>query len=313
MKKICVYGSISADMTISIDQFPSLGENVVGSKYNIGPGGKGANQAVACAKLGANVQLISMIGYDEMGVNMMEKVRRCGVGVRYVGRFPIKTTLSIIAQGESGKQSMIFFSECNSKLTVAHLEKCYEAIDNAGILMLQLSVPIDGVVAAAKRMKENAGGVVILDPSPATPLEDEFLRQLDIITPNEKELAVLSGMSDVGSGDKARLAAAQSLIERGVACVVNKAGACGAYIVDQAGMRHIPPFDVQGQSTLGVGSAFNGGLAVGLARGMDIDAAVRFGCAASALTIANGGSQSAMPAYDECLDLINGRYSFEQR
>lgn len=312
MKKICVYGSITTDMMIQLDNLPALGKSVEGRDFVNRAGGKGANQAVAAAQLGANVELISVVGYDTLGTNSLEKIRRRGVGTRYVGRYPCKTSFTLLFENlrdEDNEPSMILFSESNQYLGIEHLERSYAALDNAGILMIQLSVPLEGVVAAAKRMKDK-DGIVILDPSPAKDVPDELLKCVDVITPNEKELPALSGMLNACENNELRQEAAEKLLKRGVKCVVNKVGADGAYIIDKAGMRHSPAMDVHVVSTWGVGSVFNGGLAVGLARDKDIDESIRFAQAASALTIMNGGSQDAVPSYEDCMDLLNGRYEF---
>lgn len=310
MEKICVYGSISIDMSMQVERFPKPGEALAGHDFEYRPGGKGANQAVAAARLGANVQLISTIGFDSMGANMLEKIRRCGVGTRYVGRFSARTNVTLIFEDmrdDAFEPSMIMFSESKKYLNLEHLERCYTAIDTSGILMLQLSPSLDGVVAAAQRMKAK-NGLVILDPAPPKDIPDELMACVDILTPNERELAELSGMANANENNQTRMAAAKLFLDRGVKHVVIKAGAKGAYVVNEDGVKHVPTFDVHGFNTWGVGSIFNGGLAVGVARDMSMLEAVRFANAACSLTILRGGSQDAVPEYYECMDLLHGRY-----
>ncbi len=310
MEKICVYGSISIDMSVQVERFPSPGEALSGHDFAYRPGGKGANQAVAAARLGANVQLISTIGYDSMGINMLEKIRRCGVGTRYVGRFPARTNVTLVfedVRNDTFEPSMIMFSESKKYLNLEHLERCYLAIDTTGILMTQLSPSLDGVTAAAQRMKAK-NGMVILDPAPPKDIPDDLISCVDILTPNQKELAIMSGMDNANENNQTRMAAAKIFMDRGVKHVVIKAGPEGAYIVNADGVKHVPTFDVNALNTWGVGSIFNSGLAVGLARDMSMEEAVRFANAACSLTILRGGSQDAVPEYYECMDLLHGRY-----
>lgn len=309
MEKICVYGSITIDMSVQVNRFPKPGEELKGEDFVYRPGGKGANQAVSAAKLGANVQLISVVGFDAMGINMLEKIRRQGVGTRYVGRYPSKTNITMIfdsIRDAEGEPAMMLFSDSKKHLNAKHLERSFHAIDSSGILMLQLSSPMDGVLLAAQRMKKKQG-LVILDPAPPIAIPDELLKCVDILTPNQKELAAASGIKNACENDEMRMKAAKKFLDHGVKYVINKAGENGAYIMEKDSIEHVPAFHVHSGNTWGVGSVFNSGLAVGLARGIPVQDAVRFANAACALTILNGGSQDGVPDYQECADLLNGR------
>lgn len=307
MKTICVYGSINADMILTMDELPLIGNNVVGNEYYMTAGGKGANQAAAAAKLGANVSLISMVGYDQLGRWLVERMRRLGVGVKFVGKNTMKTGINFIVKDSKNNKSMMFFTESNSLLDEKYLQQCGDLIDNSQMLMLQLSVPISGIELAAKKMKQN-NGIVILDPSPAKKLKADFLKNVDYITPNDEELMYLSGIDDI-SKIESRYEAGKTLLAKGVGCVINKAGKDGAYIITKENIIQMPAFDIEVKDNVGVGSAFNGALAVSIALDKSIEDAVEFANAASAIMLLRGGTQDSMANYEECSEMIKGNFS----
>lgn len=301
-KPFCVVGSLNMDMVTRVPRFPSPGETMRGLSFNIFPGGKGANQAVALARLGASVEMIGAIGDDLLGAGYRDILRSEGVGIGGLRVVPKTATgTASIEVTERGENHIVVVGGANDAVDEAYVSRSRAAIERAGALLLQLEIPLEANIAAA-RIAAAAGVPVILDPAPARPLPDELLSLVSYLTPNETEAAILSG-ADTSAEDGIR-EAARALMKSGVKNVVMKAGKRGAYLVAENGLLHFPTFSVRVVDTVAAGDSFNAGLAFALGEGKSIGEAIRFANAVGSLSTTKEGAQSAMPRLAEAEALI---------
>ncbi|MDA8410622.1 MAG: ribokinase [Treponema sp.] len=312
MKHFCVLGSINMDLVTTFERFPRPGETLQGRSFAILPGGKGANQAVALARLGARVEMIGAIGDDILGAGYEEVFDGLGIGREgvetVVGRPTGTASIQVDGRGEN---TIIVVAGANETVTPARVESMRARIEGAAALLLQLEIPIESVVAAA-RIASGAGVPVILDPAPARALPDELYPLLTVITPNQTEAALLSGADTESEEGIARAGVALKL--RGAGFAVIKAGARGAYIAEVGGTRRVPGFAVTVVDTVAAGDSFNAGLAFALyadpspiADPSNLEAAIRFANAVAALSTTKAGAQGAMPKAEEALSLMGAR------
>jgi ribokinase len=292
-KKICVIGSINMDLVTVTPRFPKPGETLEGISFGTFPGGKGANQAVAAARLGADVSMIGRLGNDVFRSQYQDVFRANGVnadGIRVED--DVSTGLAIIEVDSAGENHIIIIAGANGRMSPDVIEREMAILDRCDIVLLQLEIPMETVVRAAEELHER-GKIIILDPAPACPLPVELYRYIDFITPNETEVGVLTGLKvhDRQSAERA----GRDLCERGVGTAIIKAGRHGAYIVNKLGAMHVPGFAVDVVDTTAAGDSFNAGFAVALARGDEMEAAVRFANATGALSTTGKGAQTAMP------------------
>ena len=303
MDRICVFGSLNIDMTIFVPHFNAPGETLTGTGMQIFTGGKGGNQAVACARLGAPVRMIGCLGDDANGSMYMDVLKKEGVDVS--GMTTCEGTTSGVAFIEvvpEGENRIALAVGANGKLT-PEVARAHEAdIAACGVYMTQLENPLEAIIEGLK-IAHGHGLKVVLDPAPARPLPDEIFALCDIVTPNETELNILTGMP-TDTVDQA-VEAARTLIARGAKMVLNKRGAAGVLLVTADACRMIPGFKVKAVDTTAAGDSFNAGLAVGLAEGMDIDSAIRLANATGALSTTKLGAQPAMPTRAQAQALID--------
>jgi len=298
-KKICVLGSLNIDLTVSMDRFHQPGETVTGLDFNTFTGGKGGNQAVAAARLGGEVYMVGCVGEDAHGQLYLNTLEKEGVNTKFVEKTDeVSTGVALIEVDKSGENRIVVVPGANHAVTTDLVSRSLEAIETSGVMLLQLETPIESVTHAAAIGKRN-GLKVILDPAPARPLSDALLILCDYITPNETELATLTGLPTDTEEDA--IFACSKLIKRGVKAVLHKRGAKGAMLVTKDGARMFPGFRVDAVDTTAAGDTFNAGFAVGLAMGMPVDDAVRLANAAGALSTTGLGAQAAMPdLYSAC-------------
>lgn len=301
---VVAFGSINMDLVCRVDRLPLPGETIPGGAFFSVPGGKGANQAAACARLGAEVRMVGRVGDDAFGSTLLAGLSGLGVDVRSVIPTPGPSGVALILVADSGENSIVVVPGANGRVGAADLDRLDEALAGAQTLLLQLEVPLQAVVEAARRA--HAHGVrVILDPAPAYPLTEELYRLVDVLTPNEVECSALVGfpVHDLPFAEHA----ANVLVERGVRQVVIKLGARGAYLHDGKGGELVPGFPVDALDTTAAGDAFNGALAVALGSGRSLREAVRFANAAGAISATRQGAQPSMPARREVEDLLDSR------
>lgn len=301
MKKICVLGSINIDMVTRTSAFPLPGQTVEGTDFQIFPGGKGANQAVAAGRLGADVTFLGKVGNDVFAETALGAMREAGVDTRCIQRADTSTGVAAISVSMSGENSIIVVPGANGLVDIAYVQENISAIENADILMLQLEVPMETVEWAAN-FAQAKGKTVILDPAPAKQLPLTVLKCCDIITPNETELKIITGRTITSLEET--IDAARELIGAGVGMVVHKCGKAGAYVITKDRVEYIPEYPVVVVDTTAAGDSFNAGLAVALGQGKTALDGARFANIVAALSVTKAGAQSAMPTLAEVTRLI---------
>ena len=306
MSSFCVIGSINMDLVAQVDRFPRPGETLSGSHFGTYPGGKGANQAVALARLGAPVSMLGKLGDDVFGDSYSRSFAAEGVGTGEIEVVPATSTgVAVIEVDAKGENHIVIVAGANGLVDPAYVDAHFAAVSRAGAALFQLEIPFETVIHAMRRAAE-AGVQTILDPAPAPPegLPPEMLAGADIITPNESAAETLTGIAVTDRQSAAE--AGGKLREAGASSVIIKSGAAGAYVVDEAGTRLIPGFSVEVADTTAAGDAFNAGLASALGEGLSLDEAVRRANAVGAMACTGLGAQSAMPDRDAVERLLAG-------
>ena len=302
--RIVVLGGINMDLVATVERFPVPGETVVGRAFTTYPGGKGANQAVAAARLGARVSMIGRVGDDTFGRQLKDGLALEGLDVSGVGvERGMASGIAVIQIDASAQNQIVQVWGANQRCGSEEVERAEAALAGALVLMLQLEVPVEVSLKAARAVRAH-GSLVVLDPAPATGLPLELYALCDCITPNETEAEALVGFS-ISDTDSAHRAA-EELMKRGAKAAVIKMGERGAYYLAEGEGGQVPAFPVKAVDTVAAGDAFNAGLAVALAEGRALGEAVRWGTAAGAVAVTRTGAQDAMPRRDEVEGLLRG-------
>lgn len=296
MKKCAVIGSINMDMVVRTPRFPAAGETLIGRTFSTVPGGKGANQAVALAKLGVPVRMVGMVGDDGFGQQYLEHFRAVGVDCSAVSvKEGVSTGVADIQVSDDGENCIVVIPGANGECDEAWLDGVLEKVMDCDIFLLQLEIPLETVKKCVVRLRE-AGKTIILDPAPAVPLDDELLVRVDYITPNETELRIITSSLPESAGVEERV---RHLIGDSSRIVIHKHGAEGAYFADGSGMEHVPGYKVKAVDTTAAGDTFNAGFAAGLAMGMSIRESVKLANAAGAMAVTKLGAQGGMPTMQQ--------------
>jgi ribokinase len=301
---VAVFGSINTDVNAYLERLPRPGETLHGTSYKIGLGGKGANQAVAARKLGSDVKFVCRIGPDIFGDTALNEIASYGVSTEYILRDPNGSTgLAIINVGGDGENAISLIGGSNLTLDESDVTRSADALKAAKVLLLQMEVPFQASLAAA-RLAKAGGATVVLDPAPApkTPYAREVYDVVDVLTPNELETAALTGFQPQSPDDGRRAAAA--LAGMGVRIAIVKLGAKGVCVKGPGFEGFIPPFKVTPIDTVAAGDSFNGGLAYALEKNMPLEQAVRFAAACGALSTTRKGAAAAAPSLVEVQALI---------
>ena len=297
MNKLVVLGSVNADHVLQVPSFPRPGETLHGRNYQVIPGGKGANQAVAAARLNADIGFIACVGDDSFGINIRESFKLDGMNIRGVKMQPnCPTGIAMIQVSDSGENSICISAEANAKLTAEAIDPDLQHIRDANYLLMQLETPLDGIVKAAQVAKE-ARTNVILNPAPARELPDALLSCVDVITPNETEAEVLTGITV--TDDASAQLAADALHGKGIEIVMITLGAKGVWLSQNGRGTLIPGFRVQATDTTAAGDTFNGALVTGLLEEMPLESAIKFAHAAAAISVTRFGAQTSIPNREE--------------
>ncbi len=291
MRPIAIVGSYNVGLTIKTKRIPSTGETVLGSGYSEGPGGKGSNQAIAARRLGGKVRFVGCVGKDRYGDEALSLWKVEGVEADAVRRVEAHTGLAFIVVGDAGANAITVDPGANSHLTPQGVEGARGTICGCGILLTQLEIPKE-TAAAAARLVAGAGGTVVLNPAPALHVSGLDLSSVDIITPNESEFRVLTGTTDMEQGSR-------MLLSKGPSAVIITLGEKGAHVTTTDDSFRVPAPKVRCVDPTGAGDAFNGALAVALAEGEPIRAAVKFANYAGALTVTRDEVIPALPTRRE--------------
>lgn len=302
--KIVVVGSSNTDMIIQLDHLPRPGETILGGEFTMAAGGKGANQAVAAARAGGRVSFIARVGADMFGDQAVKGFALDEINVAHVYRHSSNPSgVALIFVARDGENSIAVAPGANRQLSPADVTKAKRAFDRAAVCVLQLEIPL-ATVQAAVTLASAQNVRVILNPAPAQPLPDGLLQQVSILTPNETEAELLTGIK-VRNDDDAQKAG-RRLRARGVETVILTLGARGALVCTAGGKRMVPGFKVTAVDTTAAGDVFNGALATALAEGQELFAAVRFANAAAALSVTRLGAQPSAPLRPEIEALLAG-------
>jgi ribokinase len=291
--RVIVVGSLNMDLVVRAPRIPQVGETLIGSQFQTVPGGKGANQAVAAARLGAHVSLVGRVGRDAFGAALLENLTTDGIDHTFVIQDPAGATgVALIVVDDAGQNSIVVASGANMRLSPGDVEAASAAIASADVVLMQLESPLESVTRAAE-IAQARGVPVILNPAPARPLPSTLLSLVDVLIPNESETALLTEMPTDGQVDAQ--AAAAALRALGVGTVILTLGNRGALLAQATGTIHVPTFRVTPVDTTAAGDAFVGGFAVALAEGRSWREAVRWGNAAGALATTTMGAQPSLP------------------
>lgn len=297
MNRLVVLGSVNADHVLRVPHFPRPGETLTGHSYQVVPGGKGANQAVAAARLGAPVVFIARIGDDAIGQQMRQGFAQDGIDVSAVELDEqLPTGIAIIYVSDEGENSIGISAEANGALSPAMVKRHETLIADAHTLLLQLEVPLESVFEAA-RLARSHDTRVVLNPAPAQPLSSELLALVDLITPNQTEAELLTGVKVTDEASAAQAAA--RFHQMGISDVMITLGSQGVYCSNARQQQLIPGFRVEAVDTTAAGDTFNGALLAAELAGADFKAAVRFAHGAAALSVTKFGAQSSIPSKQE--------------
>ncbi len=300
-KPIVVAGSVTMDLVTRTKQIPRVGQTLIGTSFETTPGGKGANQAVAAARLGYPVKMVGMVGDDAFGQTLIDNLTAAGVDTSAMERASGSSGLAPMFVAESGENSIVVVPGANGKVDCAAVDRQAMLIRSAGMVLCQLELPMD-TVSHVLALCAKAGVPVMLDPAPAAALPEAIWSQVAWFTPNETEAALY-----VGEGLKAEEAAAQ-LLAKGLKGLVLKRGGDGAYVAVAGGeAAWVKPFPVQAIDTVGAGDCFNGAFATALLEGKDPWAAARFANAAAAVSVTRKGAQASMPSRADVDEFLRTR------
>jgi ribokinase len=304
---IIVVGSLNMDFVVSVEHLPAPGETVIGRNFQMIPGGKGANQAVAAAKLGGNsvaVRMIGRVGYDVFADHLKASLSAAGVDVAAVHATKSQGTgVALIWVDRTGQNSIVVASGANSQLAATDVEAMRPVLRGARLALFQLENPL-ATVSRALALARHEGLETILDPAPAQPLSNELLSRVDILTPNENEALQLLGCPPARVSPTEAIEMAEALRRMGPKRVIIKLGDQGCLAHDGVAPSYVPGFPVEVKDTTAAGDTFNAALAVALSEGAALEHALRFANAAAAISVTRLGAQASAPTRREVEALL---------
>ena len=299
MNKICVIGSINMDLVVNVDEMPKKGQTLIGSNFKEVPGGKGANQAVAASRLGANVCMVGKVGSDGFGQNLLNQLKNNNVDTKYIQIEEGASGVALITVDKNAENAIVVSPGANFKLAQKDIDNCIDAIKESNVVVIQLETPIDTIKYALEKSKE-LGKFTILNPAPAVKLGDDIIKNVDLLTPNETELEILSGVSINNEDDI--LKAAQVMLEKGVKKLIVTLGSKGSLYIDKENKKFKKSYKVDAIDTTAAGDSYTGAIAVSLSQGKNVEDAIDFASKVGALCVTKEGAQTSLPTIEEVLN-----------
>lgn len=293
MSKIIVIGSSNTDMVVKCKKLPSPGETILGGTFLMNPGGKGANQAVAAARLNGNVTFVTKTGFDLFGDQAIHLFDAEGIETKYITKDKTNPSgIALIAVDENGENCIVVAPGSNAALSAYDIDDAVFKTEESDVYLMQLEIPVSTVEYVAQKVAEQ-GNRVILNPAPAKQLSNDLLSSLYVITPNEIEAEILTGIrvNDPSSAEKS----AEKLLNKGVKNVIITMGAAGAFLLTGKISKMIPVVPVKAIDTTAAGDVFNGALAVAISEGKDLEEAVIFANKAASISVTRMGAQVSAP------------------
>jgi ribokinase len=302
-KKVVVVGSINFDLTIQTRRLPQPGETIIGGRFTRGPGGKGANQAIAAARAGADVSFIARVGTDSYGQDSVKHLSAEHIGTRHVVHDEdLPTGVAFILVNDDGENSIVVASGANARLCPLDIEEVKDEIVSAAVLLVQLESPLEAIQHAI-HIAGKSDTLVIVNPAPAQHLSSSWFQDVDIITPNKIEAEMLTGMNI--TDDASLVAIARQILDFGIPVVIITLGRQGVFLATKNCMRSIPAYGVKTIDSTGAGDVFSGSLAAFLAEGRSIEEAVMMAIASASISVTRMGAQMSAPFRCEIEDFIN--------
>lgn len=292
MEKICVIGSLNMDLVVNVDEMPKKGQTLIGSKFREIPGGKGGNQAVAASRLGGDVRMIGKVGDDGFGQRLLNQLKADKVNTDYIQVEEGPSGVAVITVDKNAENSIVVSPGANFKLTESDIDKCIDAIKESNVVVIQLETPIDTIKYALEKSKE-LGKFTILNPAPAVKLGDDIIKNVDLLTPNETELEILSGVSIESEEDIQK--AANIMIQKGVKQLIVTLGSKGSLYLDKDKTEFKKSYKVEAIDTTAAGDSYTGALSVAFSQGKSIDEAMDFASKVGALCVTKVGAQTSIP------------------
>lgn len=301
---IVVVGSLNMDLVVRVPRHPRLGETILGNQFQTFPGGKGANQAVAAARLGGTVRMIGRVGSDGFGASLLTAVSTDGVDTQFILSDPDTATgVALITVDENGENSIVVASGANARVTPEQIRQSQSAFENASVLLLQLECPLPAILEAVQIAVEQEIKV-ILNPAPAQPLPTDLLRKVDYLIPNQTELGLLAYPDQPNHPDTLQ-PAVQLMQEMGIKNLLVTLGSDGVLVIDRQHTVHLPAYTVPVVDSVAAGDAFVGAFAVALSEGKPVLEAARWGNAAGALSVTRHGAQPSLPTRAELTQFLS--------
>ena len=296
MKNICVIGSLNMDLVVNVDTMPKPGQTIIGSNFKEVPGGKGANQAVAMARLNGNVSMIGKVGEDGFGQTLINSLKNDKVDTTYIQTAKGATGVALITVDKNAQNSIVVSPGANFEVKEDDIDNNIEAIKNSDIVVLQLETPLNTIKYALNKAKE-LNKYTILNPAPAVKLDDEIIKNVDLLTPNETELEIISGVSIETEEDIQK--AAQIRIEKGVKELIVTLGSKGSLYINKEKSMFKKAYKVEAMDTTAAGDSYTGALAVALSQDKNIEDAMDFASKVGALSVLKEGAQSSLPTLED--------------
>ncbi|WP_286311963.1 ribokinase [Romboutsia ilealis] len=296
MKNICVIGSLNMDLGVNVDAMPKPGLTIIGSNFKEVPGGKGANQAVAMARLNGNVSMIGKVGEDGFGQTLTNSLKNDKVDTTYIQTTKGSTGVALITVDKNAQNSIVVSPGANFEVKEEDIDNNIKAIENSDIVVLQLETPLNTIKYALNKAKE-LNKYTILNPAPAVKLDDEIIKNVDLLTPNETELEIISGVSIETEEDIQK--AAQIMIKKGVKELIVTLGSKGSLYINKEKSMFKKAYKVEAVDTTAAGDSYTGALAVALSQDKGIEDAMDFASKVGALSVLKEGAQSSLPTLED--------------